>query len=151
MRAYYDVTTTLKDALLQDKNVNTVSKGSTNKIDNAKQTIFPLSHMRVENVTQESPALRLSVSIELLDIVDISNKQTNDRFTGNDNEDDILNTQLAVGVLLMDRLSRGDLFGSEYQLDGEPNYEQLNNEYENGLSGWRLTFDVMYKHDMTIC
>ena len=113
--------------------------------------MFPLSHMRVENVSQESPALRFSMSIELLDIVDISNKQTNDRFIGNDNEDDILNTQLAVGVRLMDRLQRGDLFTSEYQLDGDPNYEQLNNEYENGLSGWRLTFDIMYKHDMTIC
>jgi hypothetical protein len=151
MIGYYDVTTTLRDALLEDDNVNTVTKGSTNKIDIAKQTLFPLSHMRVENVSQESPALRFSMSIELLDIVDISNKQTNDRFIGNDNEDDILNTQLAVGVRLMSRLQRGDLFTSEYQLDGDPNYEQLNNEYENGLSGWRLTFDIMYKHDMTIC
>jgi len=151
MIGYYDVTTTLRDALLEDDNVNTVTKGSTNKIDIAKQTMFPLSHMRVENVSQESPALRFSMSIELLDIVDISNKQTNDRFIGNDNEDDILNTQLAIGVRLMDRLQRGDLFTSEYQLDGDPNYEQLNNEYENGLSGWRLTFDIMYKHDMTIC
>lgn len=151
MKAYYDITTTLKDALLEDAFVNTVSKGSRNKIDIVKQTIFPLSHMNVENIIQEGAVLRFSMSIELLDIVDISNEQTNDVFSWNDNQDDVFNTQLAVGVRLMDRIRRGDLWDGEHQLDGEPNYEEIDNEYENGLSGWRLTFDILYKHDMTIC
>ena len=42
MIGYYDVTTTLRDALLEDDNVNTVTKGSKNKIDIAKLTLFPL-------------------------------------------------------------------------------------------------------------
>jgi len=151
MKAYYDITTTIKNALLEDNDVTTVSKGSQNSIDNEKQTMFPLSHLRVENITQESATLRFSLSLELLDIVDVTNLQTNDRFRGNDNEDDIFNTQLAVGVRLMERLRRGDLLTSEYNLEGDPNYEQLSREYENGLSGWRLTFDVIYKHDMTVC
>jgi hypothetical protein len=151
MIGYYDITTKIKTALLEDVNINTVTKGVINGIDNPKQTMFPLAHLRIENITQERPALRFSVSLELLDIVDISNLQTNDRFIGNDNQDDILNTQLGVGLRLMERFRRGDLFTSEYELDGDPNYEQLNYEYENGLSGWRLTFDIMYKHDMTIC
>lgn len=151
MTGYYTITTTIKDALLEDTNVNTVTKGTRNEIDISKQTIFPLSHMRVENVILEGATLRFSLSIELLDIVDINNEQTNDRFRGNDNEDDILNTQLAVGVRLMERLRRGDLWTSEYQLDGEPNFEELLESYENGLSGWLLTFDVLYTHDMTVC
>ena len=151
MIGYYDITTKIKTALLEDVNINTVTKGVINGIDNSKQTMFPLAHLRIDNITQERPALRFSVSLELLDIVDVSNLQTNDRFIGNDNQDDILNTQLGVGLRLMERFRRGDLFTSEYELDGDPNYEQLNYEYENGLSGWRLTFDIMYKHDMTIC
>lgn len=151
MIAYYDITTTLKTALLADSNVNTVTKGAVNDIDIAKQTMLPLSHISVDNVSQEDPALRFSMSIELLDIVDISNLQTNDRFRGNDNQDDIFNTQLAVGVRLIERLRRGDLWTSDYSLDGFPNYEKIVDEYENGLSGWRLTFDIMYKHDMTVC
>ena len=151
MIAYYDITTTLKDALLEDVNVNTVTQGTINQIDIAKKSIFPVSHVSVDNVSQEDPALRFSMSIELLDIIDISNLQTNDRFRGNNNQDDILNTQLAVGVRLMERFRRGDLFTDDYSLDGFPNYEKIINEYENGLSGWRLTFDIMYKHDMTIC
>lgn len=151
MTGYYDITTTIKDALLEDAFVNTVTKGSISDIDVSKQTIFPLSHMRVANIIQETSVLRFSMEIELVDIVDVNNEQTNDRFRGNDNEDDILNTQLAVGVRLMDRLYRGDLKTSDYSLDGEPNYEEISNEFENGLSGWRLTFDILYKHEMTIC
>ena len=151
MIAYYDITTTLRDALLEDVNVNTVTKGTINQIDIAKKSIFPVSHVSVDNVSQEDPALRFSMSIELLDIIDISNLQTNDRFRGNNNQDDIFNTQLAVGVRLMERFRRGDLFTDDYSLDGFPNYEKIINEYENGLSGWRLTFDIMYKHDMTVC
>lgn len=151
MIGYYEITTMLKTSLLEDVSVNTVTKGTIDKIDIAKKTMFPVSHMRVENIAHEGAALRFSMSIEMLDIIDISNLQTNDNFRGNDNEDDIINTQLAVGVRLMERLRRGDLFTSDYQLDSEPNYEQLNNEYENGLSGWRLTFDILYKHEMTVC
>lgn len=151
MTGYYDITTTIKDALLEDAFVNTVTKGAISDIDVSKQTIFPLSHMRVANIIQEASVLRFSMEIELVDIVDVNNEQTNDRFRGNDNEDDILNTQLAVGVRLMDRLYRGDLKTSDYSLDGEPNYEEISNEFENGLSGWRLTFDILYKHEMTIC
>jgi len=107
--------------------------------------------MYVENIIKEKAVLRFSLAIELIDRVDISNEQTKDQFLGNDNEHDIYNTQLAVGVRLTDRLERGDLWDGEIQLDGEPNFEPLTNEYENGLSGWRLTFDLLYKHDMTIC
>jgi hypothetical protein len=151
MIAYYDITTTLKNALLEDDNVNVVTEGTINHTDIAKQTIFPLSHMYVSNVIKEKAVLRFSMTLELLDIVDISNEQTKDQFLGNDNEHDIYNTQLAVGVRLMDRLERGDLWDGEINLDGEPNFEPITNDYENGLSGWRLTFDLLYKHDMTIC
>jgi len=151
MIGYYDITTTLKNALLEDVNVNTVTKGKIDRIDIVKQTIFPLSHLRVESVTLENPALRFSISIELLDILDISEEHNTDRFTHNDNEDDILNTQLAVGVRLIERLRRGDLFTSDVQLDGSVSFEPIHNEYDNGLSGWRLTFEVFYNHDMTIC
>ncbi len=151
MTAYYTITTTLKNALLEDEFCETVTEGTVNHTDIAKQTIFPLSHMFVENVIKEKAVLRFSMAIELIDRVDVSNEQTKDQFLGKDNEHDIYNTQLAVGVRLTDRLERGDLWDGEIQLDGEPNFEPLTNEYENGLSGWRLTFDLLYKHDMTIC
>lgn len=151
MTGYYDITTTLKTALLEDEFVNSVTKGDIDEIDISKQTIFPLSHLKIENVSHETSTLRFSISIHFLDIVDISNDQVNGNFTRNNNEDDIMNTQLAVGIRLMERFRRGDLFTDEYQLDGDPNLEPFSERFENGLSGWTLTFDILYKHNMTVC
>ena len=152
MKGYYEITTVLKDALEEDDFVNTVTKGGIYSVDTVKQTIFPLSHMYIPNVGHEGATLRFSVEILLLDIEDVTSVQTNDRFRGNNNTDDIHNTQLAVGVRLIERLRRGDLFTDDYQLsDGGANYEDVTDEFENGLSGWRLSFDILYKHDMTVC
>ena len=151
MKAYYEITTVLKDALLEDDFVNTVTKGGNFDVDIVKQTIFPLSHIIVPNIGHEGATLRFTIEILLLDVEDVANVQTNDYFRGNNNTDDIHNTQLAVGVRLVERLRRGDLFNDNYQLDGDPNYEDITMEYENGLSGWRLSLDILYKHDMTVC
>jgi len=151
MIGYYTITQALKDALIQDTNVNTVTKGKFDGVDIAKQNMFPLSHLYIPNVAHELSTLRFSVEILLVDIEDVTNDVATDIFIGNNNTDDIHNTQLAVGIRLTERLRRGDLFGSEYQLDGDPNFEDVTDEFENGLTGWRLSFDILYAHDMTVC
>ena len=113
--------------------------------------MFPLAHISVNNVSHEGATLRFSITISLADKLDVTNESTNDTFRGVDNEHDIMNTQLAVGVRLVERLRRGDLFTSEYVLDGDPNYEPFTNRFENGLDGWDLSLDIIYKHDMTVC
>ena len=45
VRGYYQITQTIKDQLLADENVNTVTTGDITEIDLSKQTIFPLSHI----------------------------------------------------------------------------------------------------------
>ena len=52
--------------------------------------------MIVNSVSAEEQVLRFNISILACDIVDQSKDITTDRFTGNDNEQDILNTQLLV-------------------------------------------------------
>ena len=151
MIGYYTITQVIKDSLLEDVNVNTVTKGKFDGVDIAKQNMFPLSHLYIPNVSHEGATLRFSIELELLDIEDVTSDVATDVFIGNNNTDDIHNTQLAVGVRLIERFRRGDLFTSEYRLDGDPNYEDITDEYENGLTGWRLSFDIIYKHDMTKC
>ena len=151
MTAFYDITTLLKNALQEDVNVNTVSEGDIFKVDLSKQTIFPLSHIMVGSVLHQGPVVSFSVSIILTDIVDINNEQTKDVFVGNDNEHDVLNTQFAVGMRLMERARRGDIWGDKYQLDGQPTFEPFTERFENYLAGWALSFNVLYKNNMTIC
>ena len=61
-----------------------------------KQDIFPLGHIIVNNVVAEEQVLRFNITVIACDIVDQSKTETLDRFVGNNNEQDILNTQLSV-------------------------------------------------------
>ena len=53
IRGYYLLTQAIKDALLGDINVNTVTEGDLFDIDLSKQSIFPLSHLIINTVTAQ--------------------------------------------------------------------------------------------------
>ena len=74
-----------------------------------------------------------------------------DIFRGNNNEQDILNTQLAVLNKLVQVLRGGDLHQDLYQLDGSPSFEPFYDRFENEMAGWALTFDVIIPNDISIC
>ena len=151
MKGFYNLTDKLKDALLAEPFVNTVTFGSLDDVDLNKQTIFPLSHIIVNNTTVGSKTLTFNVSILAMDIVDISKEATTDIFVGNDNEQDVLNTQLALLTRIINTLQRGDLYTELYQVEGDVNCEPFIDRFENKLAGWAATFDVLVQNDMTIC
>ena len=96
IRGFYQLTETIKTQLLADVNVNTVTTGDIFDIDLSKQSIFPLAHIIVNNVTAQEQVLLFNITVMAMDIVDESKKETTDIFVGNNNEQDVLNTQLAV-------------------------------------------------------
>ena len=151
MKGFYQVTETIKNQLLADVNVNTVTTGDITRIDLSKQTMFPLSHIIVNNVGNEDNILRFSLSVLSMDVVNISKEEVVDIFIGNNNEQDILNTQLAVLNKLVQVLRGGTLHTDLYQLDGSPNFEPFYDRFENEMAGWALTFDVIIPNDISIC
>ena len=151
MKGFYSVTQTIKDQLLADANVNSVTTGDITRIDLSKQSIFPLSHLIINSVTNEDTVLRFSMSVLAMDIVDISKDETVDIFIGNNNEQDILNTQLVVLNKLVQKLRAGDLHQSLYQLDGNPSFEPFYDRFENEMAGWAMTFDVLIPNEVNRC
>ena len=151
MQAYYNILDKIKTELLLDKFVNTVTQGDIFDVDLAKQTIFPLSHIMVNSATRNGNIYTFSMSVLLMDIVDISNEEVTDKFRGNDNEQDVLNTQLAVGARLVEMLARGGLRNDNYELSGTPSFEPFTERFENYLAGWSLNFEINIPNDMTIC
>jgi len=151
IRGFYLLTETIKDQLLSDVNVNTVTTGDIYDIDLAKQSIFPLSHIIINNVTTQEQVLTFNISILAMDIVDESKEATTDIFRGNNNEQDILNTQLAVLNKLVMVLRKGTLYNDQYQLDGDATLEPFYERFDNRLAGWSATFDVFVKNDIDIC
>tara|TARA_R100000773_G_scaffold14121_1_gene12928 strand:- start:353 stop:817 length:465 start_codon:yes stop_codon:yes gene_type:complete len=150
-RGFYLLTETIKTNLLADENVNTVTTGDITKIDLSKQTIYPLSHIIINNVSQEDQVLRFNISVFCMDIVDVSKEETTDIFRGNDNEHDVLNTQLAVVNKLIETLRSGDLYTTKYQLDGAVSCEPFYDRFENEVAGWVATMDILIPNDINIC
>jgi hypothetical protein len=151
MQSYYNILDTIKTTLEADVNVNTVSQGDIFDVDLAKQTIFPLSHIMVNSATKNGTTYTFSMSVLLMDIVDVNPAEATDKFRGNDNEQDVLNTQLAVGARLVELLERGSLRDANYALNGSPTFEPFTERFENYLAGWSLNFQIDIPNDMTIC
>ena len=151
IRGYYQITETIKTNLLTDPNVNTVTTGDITDIDLNKQTIFPLAHIIVNNVTAQEQALSFNITIMTMDIVDEDKDATTDIFIGNNDEQDVLNTQLAVLNKIIIQLRRGDLYTTKYQLDGDPSCEPFYERFENRLAGWAATMDILIQNDINKC
>jgi hypothetical protein len=146
MRQFYNLTKTIKDTLEANSQVNVVTFGDIFDIDLNKQTIFPLSHIMVNQASFEGQIVRVNVSVICMDVVDETKqdpKAQAEPFYGTNNEQDILNTQLAVINDLVSKMRKGTLYTDLYQLDGNPTCLPFSERFENLLAGWTATFDVL--------
>ena len=151
MKGFYQVTDKLKTLLNAEPFVNTVTYGSIDDVDLDKQSIFPLSHIIVNNAVVGTKTTTFSISVLAMDIVDISNDEVTDTFVGNDNEQDVLNTQLALLTRVINELQRGDSYTDKYQVQEDVTCEPFVDRFENKLAGLTATFSVMVVNDMTVC
>ncbi len=151
IRGFYQLTEAIKEQLLEDKNINTVTTGDITDVNLNKQDIFPLGHIIINSVIDEEQILRFNISVLAADMVNRSKEPTVDRFRSNNNVQDILNTQLAVLNRLTQRLRKGDLYANMYQLQGTPSMEPFYDRFENELAGWTVTMEVLIYNDINIC
>ena len=151
MNGFYRVTQVIKDTLQADENCNTVTYGDITQIDLDKQTIFPLSHLILNGATSGENTMTFNFSVLVMDIVDVSKAEVTDPFVGNDNEQDVLNTQLSVANKLIQKLRIGSLYSDKYQVVGDVTLEPFRDRFENQIAGWTATFDVIIENDVNIC
>jgi hypothetical protein len=146
MRQFYNITKTLKDTLEAHSQVNVVTFGDIFDVDLNKQTIFPLAHIMINQASIEGQVIRMNVSLMCMDVMDETKENPRDQnepFYGTNNEQDILNTQLAVINDVVTKLRKGTLYTDLYQLDGNPTCLPFSERFENLLVGWTATFDVL--------
>jgi hypothetical protein len=151
MSGYYTLIDTLRTLLIGSPFVNQVTEGDLYDIDLSKQTIFPLSHIMVNNVSILPNVLKANITIIAMDIVDISKEDVTDIFKDNNNRQDVLNTQLIMLSRIVAQLTNGETFEDNYQLEGEPSCEPFTDRFENLLAGWTMTFEVLIPNEMTSC
>lgn len=150
MNGFYYLLDTLKTQLELDDFVNTVNFGGIDEVLLQKQDIYPYSHILLNQATYEGSYIRYNVSVIAMDIVDISKTEVTDIFIGNNNLHDVLNTQEAVLVRMLE-VFRRNTEATTLMLDGTPTLEHFTDRFEHGVAGWTATFDVLIKHGMTRC
>ena len=152
--SFYDITTKIREHLIANKQVNTVTEGDIFEVDLNKQTIFPLSHIMINSVTFNDVGITYSMSILFMDVAYVSKEDPRDEaeiFYGVDNRQDILNTQLLTANDLVSQLNRGNLMHDKYQLNGTPSCEPFEDRFENLLVGWNLTLSIDIANTITTC
>ena len=149
-RAYYILLETLKNSLLQNVNVNTVTTGDISEIDLSKQTIYPLSHIIVNNATNSGQVMTFNVTVLCMDKVNqLKTEQVNP--FNNEAEHTVLNTQLAVSNKLYKDLYSGQLRLDGYQVDEDASIEFFFDRFENILAGVAMTLNIQLNNDLNVC
>lgn len=145
MKEYYNLIDNIYNYLIGNNNINTVTTGDLLEVDLSKQSIFPLAHIIVNDITFSEHFMTFSINVIAMDVVDEDkdNKQDKDKpHLGLDNSHDILNTMLSVVNGLQSSLRRGGMNENNYEINDSPTATQFEDRFENLLTGWSLLLNV---------
>ena len=151
MNSFYRVIDNIKNAISAEPFNHQVTFGDIADIDLQKQSLYPLCHIMINNATITNNIVQQNMTIFLMDLVDVSNSEDTSLFLGNDNRQDILNTQLALGTRIMRVLQKADAYRDEFEIVGDATCEPFTERFENMLAGWAITFTINTYTDMTYC
>ena len=151
MKGYYDFTTALHNFLITDVLVNQVTKGSLDKITNAKKDMYPLAHVMIDGGAFESNTIRFTVTLVVMDLVDYTKEDLTHLYYGNNNEDDVHNQTLMICQRAFEDMRRGQM-NANYSIESDTaSFEFFVDRFTDDVAGCTMTFDVIMRNDMTIC
>ena len=153
MRGYYKCCEVFNKILREDMDVNTRIHGRTEDRDLYKKNIYPMVHIvpRQNIFPMNNNTLRYSFEIAAMDVRDISKSLEEDKFEGNDNQIDNLNTCSTILNRLISRLRKQDNDGI-YILDGDITADVFLFRDHNLLDGWVINITLVVPNDeLDIC
>lgn len=151
MKGFYDFTKAIHDFLISDPLVNQVTKGSLDKITNAKKDMYPLAHVMINDGAFEQNTMRFNVTLIVMDIVDYTKEDLTQLYFGNNNEDDIHNQTLMICQRAFEDMRRGQM-NLDYSIESEQaTFEFFVDRFTDDVAGCSMTFDVVMSNEMTIC
>jgi len=151
VEAIYRVIEAMKAELESNPFCNKVTLGELTELDLAKMTMFPLANITMDNVTHSENSLTFQLTIVNVDIVDISKDAIQDNIYGNDNLIYIWTNQLYVINRLVARLRQSTIAIDTMELEGDPQSEFINKEFENMLAGFTTTINLTVPNDINKC
>lgn len=151
-QSYLQVVEILRNELLANENITTVTQGDISDVDLAKQTIFPLAHILVNNAIFSSTIITYNISVLIMDMVHNDDTADEPSIYQNTNEMYVHNTMLNVGNHLTDKLFNGSLYDGNTFVDrASVNAEPFVDRFENQMAGWAFTFDLVTRNNIDRC
>lgn len=151
MREFYKVVDYLKTTLSNDINVHTITHGLRSMTDIDKKNIFPLVHLQVTSSTVSNSMATFIFEVAVVDLRNISKQPVTDKFLGNDNELDNLNTCHAVLNRLVSILQNQNN-NEGIQLVNVPTLQPIIFEESNLLDGWRCDLELIIpNNEIVVC
>jgi hypothetical protein len=150
MRAFYQAIDYIKATLESAPLLTTITHG-TDIIDNVKKNIFPLAHINVLSSSVSSGIVTFTFEVAVVDIRNMSKVQVTDKFLGNDNELDNLNTCHAIlnYTITKMKLRRND---EDIELVNDPQLQPILMAFTNALDGWRCEIELQVPNvDFSVC
>ena len=151
MREFYTTIDFLKSLLQEDINVHTILHGLKSTMDINKKNIFPIAHIQVTNSTIQTGYVGFTFEVVAVDLRNISKQMVTDKWLGNDNELDNLNTTHAILNRLLTKLrnTRNDF---KIELNNEPSLQPIIFEETNLLDGWRTEIELIIpNYEINVC
>ena len=148
MNAYTQLLNYLLLILSADIDINTVTEGEElDRIDIANKNIYPLAHIDADDGTFTENNFQFNVSLQVVDQIDFNKIISTDKFTTNDNRQDIYNTSLQSLRRAYNELARNAVIS----VSGNSTFNKVRNQ-KNGLIGYQLDMLIEVPNDiMSIC
>jgi len=148
MNAYTQLLNYLLLILSADIDINTVTEGEElDRIDIANKNIYPLAHIDADDGTFTENNFQFNVSLQVVDQIDFNKIISTDKFTTNDNRQDVYNTSLQSLRRAYNELARNAVIS----VSGNSTFNKVRNQ-KNGLVGYQLDMLIEVPNDiMSIC
>jgi len=140
--SYFKLINGIKDLLDSDSRVKTITEGDIDDLDTYRQNIPTIAHIVVNGGSDLENLNTYNCEVLVLDIISENNNETEDKFKGNDNKQEVYNLTdniIRRFVLLFKKQAEGkNIF-----LIGDPLYDRvIDDTTQNRLAGWEVSFTV---------
>ena len=148
MNHYYKCLYFLRDVLQGAPLINTVKQG-TDQIESSKMDIFPLGYINIISAKTPEACSYFTFDIDVVDIRNVSKVRSTDKFRGNDNEIDNLNTCHAILNYFVTQLQleRND---DDIEVESISDFTPLLVQKTKALDGWRCTVELRIPNNIMV-
>ena len=141
---FYSLIDTLKQLTEGNDFTNKITFGELSDVNLSKDDTFPLLHLMVEEAIIDERTIDYKIVAVAADLVDKIDEDLGvEDFYGNDNTQDVLNTQLRVLTELTNGLRKLDLVDNSFARVTDPvSATPFKDRFENEIAGWECSIVV---------